>query len=259
MKNPSSVLITGASGGIGAALARVYARPGVTLALTGRAADRLDAAAAAAAAAGAAVTTRAFDVRDRAALTAWIAECDAARPLDLVIANAGITGGHHGPGRDETLDEIHRLIEINFLAACDTIHAALPAMRRRGRGQVALMSSLAGLRGLPYSPGYSASKAALVAYAEALRASLRADGIGVAVILPGFIDTPMLARVHGPKPLTMAPDRAARLIRRGLERGRSRIAFPLPLYWLSRAAMLLPGPAVDMFLNRFSVSVTGYE
>jgi len=79
------------------------------------------------------------------------------------------------------------------------------------------------------------------------------------LILPGFIDTPMLARVHGPKPLTMAPDRAARLIRRGLERGRSRIAFPLPLYWLSRAAMLLPGPAVDMFLNRFSVSVTGYE
>jgi len=259
MRNPSSILITGASGGIGAALARAYARPGVTLALTGRAADRLDSVAEGAVAAGAAVTTRALDVRDRDALTAWIAEVDTAHPLDLAIANAGITGGHHGPGHDETLDEVHRLIEINFLAACDTVHAALGPMRRRGRGQVALMSSLAGLRALPYSPGYCASKAALIAYADALRAGLRADGIEIAVILPGFIDTPMLARVNGPKPLTMAPEQAARIIKGGLERGRGHIAFPRPLYWLQRAATLLPAGVVDRFLNRIPVSITGYE
>lgn len=259
MKNPSSILITGASGGIGAALARAYARPGVALALTGRAADRLDAVAEAASRAGAAVTRQVADLRDRGALPAWIAAIDAAHPLDLVIANAGITGGHHGPGREETVEEVHRLIEINFLAACDTIHAALPVMRRRGRGQVALMSSLAGLRGLPYSPGYCASKAALIAYADALRPGLRADGIDVAVILPGFIDTPMLARVNAPKPLTMAPDRAAAIIRHGLDRGSFHIAFPLRLYWLQRAATLLPAGIVDRILNRIPVSVTGYE
>jgi short-subunit dehydrogenase len=259
MKNPTSVLITGASGGIGAALAKAYARPGIALALTGRNADRLGAVVAASTAAGATVTHRALDLRDRQAIALWIAEVDAAHPLDLVIANAGITGGHHGPGAEETLEEVRLLIETNFLAACYTIHAALPALRRRRRGQVALVSSLAGVRGLSHMPGYCASKAALIAYADAMRAWLRADNVEVAIVLPGNVDTPMAARESGPQPMMMSADHAAAIVQRGLERGRPRIAFPPLLYWLLRAATLLPARPVDMILNRFRVTVTAYD
>lgn len=202
---------------------------------------------------------RALDLLDEPALAAWIADMEAATPLDLVIANAGITGGHHGPGAEESIEELRQIVDINFVAACRTVHTALGPMRRRRRGQIALVSSLAGMRGLPYSPGYCASKAALITYAEALRAWLRRDGIEVAVILPGFVDTPMAARVNGPRPMMLTADRAASIIRRGLARGRPRIAFPLPLYWLQRAASLLPATPVDMFLNRVRVTVTGYE
>jgi short-subunit dehydrogenase len=259
MRKPTSVLITGASGGIGAALARAYARPGVALALTGRNRDRLGATADAVTAAGGTVSARALDLRDEPATAAWIAEVDAANPLDLVIANAGITGGHRGPRDEESIDELRRIIDINFMAACHTVHAALGPMRRRRRGQIALVSSIAGMRGLPYSPGYCASKAALITYAEALRALLRADGIEVAIVLPGFVDTPMSARVGGPKPLMLTADRAAAIIQRGLERGQTRIAFPRALYWLQRAAMLLPAAPVDMVLNRVNVTVAGDE
>ena len=257
MRNPSSVLITGASGGIGTALAKAYARPGVTLALTGRDGKKLAAAAAAASAAGATVLEHALDLRDQAAVTAWIGDVDASHPIDLVIANAGITGGHHD-GVEESVEEVRRLIDTNFLAACYTLHAALPAMRRR-RGQVALVGSLAGIRGLPSMPGYCASKAALLAYADAMRAWLRDDGIEVAIILPGNVDTPMAARETGPQPLMMSADRAAAIIRRGLARGRSCIAFPRQLYWVLRLATLLPAAPVDMVLNRYRVSVAAYD
>jgi short-subunit dehydrogenase len=258
MRNPSSVLITGASGGIGMALAKAYARPGVTLALTGRDGQKLGAAAAVAIAAGATVLERALDLRDQAAVTAWVAEVEASQPIDVVIANAGITGGHHDDA-EESIEEVRRLIDTNFLAACYTLHAALPAMRRRRRGQVALVSSLAGVRGLPSMPGYCASKAALLAYADAMRAWLRDDGIEVAIILPGNVDTPMAARENGPQPLMMSADRAAAIIRRGLAQGRSRIAFPRQLYWVLRVATLLPAAPVDMVLNRFRVTVTAYD
>jgi short-subunit dehydrogenase len=258
MKNPRCILITGASSGIGAALARAYAEAGVTLALTGRNAERLAATAEAARAAGAAVMTRSFDLRDEAAVTAWVAEVGAAQPVDLVIANAGITGGHHADG-EERLDEVRRLIEINFLAASYTIHAALPAMRRRGHGQIAVVSSLAGMRGLPSMPGYCASKAALIAYAEALRAWLRHDHIEVSIVLPGNVDTPMAARETGPQPMLIPADRAAAIIRRGLAQGRARIAFPLSLYLLLHAAALLPARVVDMVLNRMRITVAAYD
>ncbi|HEX4111428.1 MAG TPA: SDR family NAD(P)-dependent oxidoreductase [Stellaceae bacterium] len=255
MINPTCVLITGASGGIGAALARVYARPGVTLALTGRNVERLGKTAETAASAGAAVMARALDLHDEHAVAAWIAEVDAAQPLDLAIANAGITGGHRGAGAEENLAELREIMAINFIAACATAHAAMAPMRRRRRGQIALMSSLAGLRGLPYSPGYCASKAALIAYGDALRAMLRADGVGVSVILPGFVATPMSERVSGPKPLMMDADRAARIVAHGLARGRTRIAFPLRLYWLQQLSSLLPAAPVDLVLNRVRVTV----
>jgi short-subunit dehydrogenase len=256
MRNPQSILITGASSGIGAVLARTYAHPGISLALTGRDRPRLDHIAQICRMAGATVHLRSLDIADEAAVTDWVAEIDHALSLDLVIAGAGMTGGHRGPGMDETLADIRRILEVNFHGACTIAQAAIPGMRRRRRGQIAFVSSIAGLRGLPYSLAYCASKAALIAYGEGLRAHMRPDGVVVSVILPGFVDTPMAARVSGPKPLMVTSERAARIIRSGLARDRACITFPFLLGLGTRIIALLPAGPVDSIMNRINVTIT---
>ncbi len=256
MRDPRSILITGASSGIGAALARAYARPGIALALTGRDQGRLETVADACRRAGATVAVRSLEITDQVAVSGWIADIDRRQPLDLLIAGAGVTGGHHGPGDDESLADLQRILSVNFIGAAITVQAALPVLRGRRRGQIALISSIAGLRGLPYSPAYCASKAALIAYGEGLRAHLLKDGIDVALILPGFVDTPMAAHVTGPKPMMMSPERAAKIIRNGLARGRARITFPRLLGLGTRLMSLLPAGPVDYVLSRVAVSVT---
>jgi short-subunit dehydrogenase len=259
MHDPRAILITGASGGIGGALARVYAVPGALLALTGRNAERLEACAEACRSAGAEVRWAALDVVDTAALASWIEAIDRAWPLDLVIANAGITGGLAAGDRSETLADVHRMMSINFGGVCNTVHPLIPAMRRRRRGQLALMSSLAALRGLPYSPAYCASKAALKAYGEALRTWLRPEGIEVTVVLPGFVDTRLAGHVAGPKPFLMTPERAALVIQRRLRRGHAHIAFPFLLHAGMRVLAALPPSLVDPLLNSVRVEIQHYE
>jgi len=255
MKSPCSILITGASSGIGAALARGYARDGVALALTGRDPARLAAVADDCKAAGATISTAELDVTDDAALAAWIAEVDKAHPIELGIVNAGITGGTNRDQRRETPEAIKRVLAVNLDGAINTIEPLVDAMLPRGRGQVAIVSSLAGLRGLPYSPTYSASKAALIAYGEALRTALRGDGIEINVICPGFVETPLDDSISGPKPLRVSAKRAARTIRRGLARNRARIAFPLLLYWGTLAMRAIPSFLVDPVMLKIAVEV----
>jgi short-subunit dehydrogenase len=255
MRRADSILITGASSGIGAALARAYARPRVRLALTGRHRERLAGVAAACTDAGAIVIHQPIDITDEGNISAWIREVDDALTLDLVIANAGVTGGHRGAGDEESLADLQRIMAVNFFGATITAHAVIPAMRRRRRGQIAFISSIAALRGLPYSPAYCASKAALNVYGESLRAWLRPEGIEIAVVLPGFVDTPMAARVAGPKPFMISAERAARIIRRGLARGRTRIAFPRLLDLGQRAIAAFPAAPVDFILNRIAVGI----
>jgi short-subunit dehydrogenase len=233
------VAITGASSGIGAALARALAVPGMRLALAGRDAARLEAVAAACRTAGALAEATSFDVRDGARLHAWIAAADAVRPLDLVIANAGV-------GR-RPADE---LIAVNVQAAVETVTAALRVMEPRGRGQIALMSSLASFRGLPSAPAYCASKAAVRVYGEGLRGRLLARGIALSVVCPGFVATPMTADNPFPMPLLMSAERAAGIILRGLARCRARIAFPLRLYLAIRLLAALPPALTDRTLAR---------
>jgi short-subunit dehydrogenase len=122
-------------------------------------------------------------------------------------------------------------------------------MRRRGSGQIALVSSLAAYYGLPQTPTYCASKAALRAYGEALRLRLAPQGIAVSVVLPGFIDTSMTAGLKGPKPSLMSPERAAMLVRRGLERNRARIAFPRSLAWGLLWLSVLPPPLAERIMR----------
>jgi len=205
------------------------------------------------------VRTMLVDVSEETTLGSWIAGLDAERPLDLVIANAGMTGGLAKDGSGESLTDVRRMMSVNFMGVCNTIHPVIPAMRRRGRGQLALMSSLAAHRGLPYSPAYCASKAALRAYGEALRAWLQPDGVEVSVVMPGFVETRLSRHVRGPKPLQLTPERAARIVQRGLARGRARIAFPALLDAGMRILALLPAALVDPVLNAVQVDIGRYE
>jgi short-subunit dehydrogenase len=259
MKDPRAILITGASGGIGGALARAYARSGVFLALTGRNAERLEETAAACRQAGAEVRCTTLDITDAAALQGWIDAIDRDRPLDLVIANAGITGGLATGNHGESLADVQRIMAINFGGVCNTLHPVIPAMRRRRRGQLALMSSILAFRGLPYAPAYCASKSALKAYSEALRAWLRPEGIDVTAVLPGFVDTNLTDHVAGPKPFQMTAERAARIIRRRLRRGPARIAFPFLLHAGMRILAALPAGPVDRWLGGLRVEIQRYE
>jgi short-subunit dehydrogenase len=240
-REPQSILITGASSGIGAALARGYAAPGVALALGGRDAARLEAVAAAARAAGATATPVVVDVADGPAMTRWIEAADTATPLDLVIANAGIA--------DRSLEGTAAMLATNVGGVLNTIQAAVARMRPRGHGQIAVMSSLAGFRGYPTAAGYCASKAAVRSLGEALRAELAPAGLRVSVICPGFVATPMTAGSRNPMPFVMSADRAAAIIRRGLARDRGRIAFPLPLYAITWLFAALPDRIADTLVG----------
>ncbi len=220
------VLITGATSAIGGALAILYAEPGVTLHLHGRDTDRLGEVAEQCRSRGAGVVTQRLDVRDLSAVRQWL---EALGPLDLVIITAGLNAHVGSSGEAESLADVDALVDVNLKAAMHIVHAVLPGMRARGRGQIALLSSLAGYFGLPVTPTYCATKAGLKAYGEALRGWLGAEGIQVSVVMPGYVRSPMCDAMPGPKPFLWSPERAAQVIRRGLARNKARISFPFPL------------------------------
>jgi len=224
---PARVLITGATSAIGSALARLYAGSGVTLYLHGRNLALLEDVVADCRAAGADVVLHQQDVRDFELLRNWLVSLPA---LDLAIANAGVNS-HGEKGEPEDWDAVDALLDVNLKAAMLMADAVLPAMRARGRGQLVFMSSLAGYFGLPVTPAYSASKAGIKAYGEALRGWLAPEGIRVNVVMPGYVKSPMCDAMPGPKPFLWSPERAARVIQRGLARNKARISFPFPLNW----------------------------
>lgn len=244
---PSSVLITGASSGLGAALARHYAGAGKTLFLHGRDADRLDAIARTCRIKGAKVFTAALDVRDRTAIKTWVLECDDVTPLDLVIANAGISAGTGVDG--ETSEQAEAIFDTNMTGALNTLHPALSRMAQRQSGQIALISSLSSYSGWPGAPAYSASKAALRFYAEALNAVWAGRNIHICAVSPGFIRTPLTDINPFPMPFLMEADQAAAFIAKKLEKRPNQIVFPLPVRAAAVFLGLLPLGARLMILK----------
>lgn len=230
MSKPARILITGASGAIGGALAREYAAPGVLLLLHGRNRGLLDEVADECRRRGAEVRLFNFDVREAETLRRWAKQVTEETPLDLMIANAGMNIDIGPDGAGERWEDVDALLDTNVRATLALVDGVLPALRARGCGQIALVSSLAAYFGLPVTPSYCASKAALKTYGEALRGWLGSEGIRVNVVMPGYVDSPMCRAMPGPKPFLIGSARAAKIIRRGLERNRARIAFP---FWLA--------------------------
>lgn len=239
------VLITGASSGLGRALALACAAPGVTLHLSGRDEGRLGAVAAECATAGATVQPRVLDVRDAAAMAEWIAGVGR---LELVVANAGVSAG---TGRGfEPPAQARAVFETNIGGVLNTVLPAIQAMAAQApgaanggemlRGRIAVIASVAAFVATPGTPSYSASKSAVQAWAEALDATERRRGIRLHAVCPGYVRTAMTARNRFPMPLLMDAEEAARRTLRGIARGRTRVAYPLPVYLAARLVGALP-------------------
>lgn len=223
--------------------------------LIGRDADRLDAVAAECAARGAAPETASIDVTDTETLGRALLAFDRAHPVDLVIANAGVSGGLEPGRRSETFETTRRQLRINLEGAAATVIPLIEPMRARKSGRIALMSSLAALQPVGDTPAYSASKAGVLAWGEALGDFLAPDGITVSVICPGFVTSDMSARYLGPKPFEMSADKAAALIRRKIARGKAVIAFPWQVVAAIRVGRVLPKAIRRMILARVPVEI----
>ena len=250
-----SVLVTGASSGIGRGIALAYAAPGVRLALIGRDASRLEATAAAARAEGAAVETATLDVRDRKAMATWIAEADARQPFDLAIANAGITTGLEPDELAEEPEAVRAIIATNLVGVLNTAEPLVGPMAARGTGHLAFVGSIAGLHGLPYSPAYCITKAGVHAYAESIRARMERRGVLVSLIVAGYVKTPLNDSIDAFKPGELSEAAAGALIRRRLEQGRATIAFPFFLYASALAGRCLPARWYDQIMLRIVARV----
>ncbi len=250
MRNPrpQSILISGASSGIGAALARLYASEGVYLHLSGRDATRLRTVTEDCRQRGATVSETVVDVRDRPGMATWVLAADDARPLDLIIANAGVAMSGTDNGDAET--RIRETFAVNLDGVLNTVLPVLGRLQQRRSGQIALISSIAGYRGVPGSPAYAASKAAVKAWGEGLRGRHAEDGIRVTVVCPGFVVSRMTAVNSFPMPFLMEADRAAAIIRRGLARNRPRITFPWPMALGAWLSVMLPPRISDWLMAK---------
>lgn len=234
-----NIVISGASSGIGAELAIQLAGRGVVLCLLGRDKERLREICEKCQAKGADASTRIVDVRDDKYMHELLLELDDQYCFDLIIASAGV-------GRQYEDTEFIRLTtEINVFGVLNMVEPLLPRLKERNYGQVAVLSSLAGFRTFGRPAGYSASKAWVRLYGEALRGQYAKYGVGVSVVCPGFVKTPMVQ--NAPKNMSVMPvEKAAGKIIHGLKRNKGRIIFPfhqaffvwliatLPTGWLER-------------------------
>ena len=253
--DPRCVLITGASSGIGRALALAYAAPGIDLVLIGRDAARLEATASAAREKGARVQTGTIDVRDRAAMATFIAAADARASIDLAIANAGITTGLAPGELAEAPDAVRAIIATNLIGVLNTAEPLMAPMAARRHGQLAFVGSIAGVHGLPYSPAYCLTKSAVHAWAESIRPRLEARGVIVSLIVAGFVKTPLNDSITAVKPGELSDAEAAALIRRRLARGQATIAFPWFLYVGAVLGRFLPARLYGLIMRGISASV----
>lgn len=248
------VFITGASSGIGSALARYYASQGAILGLVARRGEQLQTLAGELSGAGAAmVACYPLDVTNAAALQAAAEDFMARNGApDIVIANAGVSSGTLTECRED-LDVIRRILDINVFGMAATFSPFIPAMKRRAEegspGRLVGIASVAGIRGLPGAEAYSASKAAAICYLESLRLEMRSSGIKVVTIAPGYIETPMTAINPYPMPFLLPAAEAARRFARAIERGCSYTVIPWQMGIVAKGLRLLPNWLYDRLFS----------
>jgi short-subunit dehydrogenase len=240
---PVKVFLTGASSGLGEALALHYAKRGATLGLVARREPEL--ARVAASLAPATVATYAADVRDAGAMIAAGRDFIARHGVpDIVIANAGVSRGTIAD-HAEDLAAFREVLDTNVVGIVHTFHPFLAPMRAARRGTLVGVASVAGFRGLPGASAYSASKAAAITLLESLRVELRGSGVAVVTIAPGYVATPMTARNPYRMPFLMRSDRAAASIARAIARRKRFQVLPWPMALVGRLLRALPRPLYD--------------
>ena len=235
------VWITGASSGLGRALALKMAAEGWRVAASARSHDQLQAVAALASAFPGGIEAYPLDVTDRAAVQDTVARIlDDLGPPDVVVLNAGT----HKPTPVAKLaaEDFRLLVELNLMGTVHCLEAILPPLRRRRNGRIAIVASLAGYVGLPLAGAYGMTKAGLISLAEALEPELRAEGITLQVVNPGFVRTPLTDRNPFQMPFLMEVEAAAEAFYRGLQSGSFEIIFPLRLAYLLKLLRVLPYP-----------------
>jgi short-subunit dehydrogenase len=244
------ILITGASSGIGAALARAYARDGITLLLWGRDEVRLNQTAAQCRALGAATIIQSFDLRDAAGFVERLTVADAVTPIGMAIFNAGLGGTVPDGAYADSPQGAQAIAEVNFVAPVAGSSFIADAMARRGAGHIVLIGSISESFPLPMAPTYAATKAGLKLFAEALDIRIARYGVAVTLVSPGFIDTPMSRKVTGPKPFLMAADAAATIIARKIAAGARTIVVPWQFAVIRGVAGFLPRALLRLVLRR---------
>ena len=245
---PTSIFITGASSGIGRALALQYADEGRTLFLCGRNKERLDGVAELCRQKKADVHTFLFDVRHQEETEQAVKQADSIKPIDLLIANAGVSAGVLG--MDETPVSSRAIFETNIFGVINTVLPMAELMKGRKKGQIAIIRSLSGYRGMSSCPAYSASKACVKAWGEALWGTLKPYGIYVTTICPGFIETPLTDKNQFKMPFLMKVEKAAHIIVKRLQKHPPIIAFPWMMAFGAWVGGMLPARIILPILGK---------
>lgn len=237
---PSTIVITGASSGIGKALAIHYARQKRNLILTGRNRARLNETADICEKKGANVVSHTIDVTNKAAMQEWLVMQDSQYPIDLVIANAGCSSTQIQMQHQNDHDVEAAMVNIHFQGMLNTIHPILPRMLERKSGQIALMSSMNAFFPLARSAIYGSQKAAVYHYGLSSRARYLQCGVQFNVICPGWVNSALTALNRFPMPWKMSEEKAAAIISRGLGHNKAVIRFPWQLNWVRYLFQCLP-------------------
>jgi short-subunit dehydrogenase len=241
-------IITGASSGIGAALARELSKRGWSLALLARRGDLLD--------------ELKRELRESCSVACDVTDLEAVRdavrkseqllggPFDLAVANAGISVPTWATKFN--VHDAEQIMRVNVFGMFYLFDAVVPSMVERKSGRFAGIASIAGLRGLPSGSVYSASKAAMQNFLEASRVELAAAGVGVTIVNPGWVDTPIIEKYKGAVPFLVSAPKAARIIADGIESGKRTVEFPLPMSLVMRAVRFMPAAMYDRTLRPYA-------